>query len=487
MRRILLGSMIIASIFFAVGSQASGEEGVPQAIARALPKPHVGDLDTMTKLRLIRILVPYSKTIYFLDTGRQFGTAVEFGTALEAELNKDRKKEIERMRIMFIPTARDRLIPALNEGLGDIVMANLTITPKRLEQVDFSAPVFDEASEVLVTGPSAPAIATIDELSGKEISVRRTSSYYEHLLSFNERLKSEGKPEVIVKEIDENLEDEDLMEMVNAGLLPWTIVDQYKGDIWAKVFTDLKVHPEIAVSTNGKIAWAMRKDSPQLKAVLDTFAGEHKVGSTFGNMLRNKYFKSDKILKRAYSPDDVERFKELVGIFRQHAGEYSFDYLMLMAQGYQESQLDQTRRSPRGAVGVMQLLPATAAAKEVGIKDIARSEDRNVEAGAKYLRHLIDVYIDDPNITPRDRQLMAFAAYNAGPGNLQKFRKKATQLGLDPNVWFGNVENGAADVVGRETVQYVGNIFKYYIAYSLLEEQMSAKKNSAQNAAIPKN
>jgi membrane-bound lytic murein transglycosylase MltF len=123
----------------------------------------------------------------------------------------------------------------------------------------------------------------------------------------------------------------------------------------------------------------------------------------------------------------------------------------------------------------MQLLPATAAGKEVGIKDIATSEDRNVEAGAKYLRYLIDVYIDDPGMAPRDQQLMAFAAYNAGPGNLRKFRKKATELGLDPNVWFGNVENGAAAIVGRETVQYVGNIFKYYVAYSLLQEQMASR------------
>jgi membrane-bound lytic murein transglycosylase MltF len=440
-----------------------------------LVKPHTGDLDTMKKLRLIRILVPYSKTIYFLDKGRQFGTAVEFGTALEAELNKGKKKEIERMRIAFIPTSRDRLIPALNEGQGDIIMANLTITPGRLAEVEFSAPIYGGANEILVTGPSAPVMTSVDDLSGKEISVRRTSSYYEHLVALNMRLKADGKPEIQIRPADEKLEDEDLLEMVNAGLLPWTIVDQFKGEIWSKVFADLTLHDDIAISTKGEIAWAMRKNSPQLKAVLNTFAREHEVGTTFGNMLRNKYFKSDKILRRAYSPADVARFQTLVGIFRQHAGEYSFDYLMLMAQGYQESQLDQKRRSPRGAVGVMQLLPATAAGKEVGIKDIATSEDRNVEAGAKYLRYLIDVYIDDPGMAPRDQQLMAFAAYNAGPGNLRKFRKKATELGLDPNVWFGNVENGAAAIVGRETVQYVGNIFKYYVAYSLLQEQMASR------------
>ncbi|MBX5159060.1 lytic transglycosylase F [Rhizobium sp. NZLR8] len=487
MRHISRVLILVASILLGVHPLVFAAESAALTMAAILPKPHTGDLDAMTKLRLIRILVPYSKTIYFLDKGRQFGTAVEFGTALETALNEGKKKEIERMRIAFIPTPRDRLIPALNEGLGDIIMANMTITPKRLEQVDFSAPIYEHASEVLVTGPSAPAIASLDDLSGKEISVRETSSYDEHLLALNERMKAEGRPKVQMKVIDENLEDEDLMEMVNAGLLPWTIVDQYKADIWTKVFTDLKVRSDIAISTDGHIAWAIRKDSPQLKAVLDKFAGEHEVGTTFGNMLRNKYFKSDKILKQAYSPEDVARFKTLVDIFRVHAGEYSFDYLMLMAQGYQESQLDQKRRSPRGAVGVMQLLPATAAGKEVGITGIAKSEDRNVEAAAKYLRHLIDVYIDDPGISPRDRQLMAFAAYNAGPGNLRKFRKKAAELGLSSDVWFGNVENGAAAIVGRETVQYVGNIFKYYIAYSLLEEETSGRKTSAKTAPQSQN
>ncbi|RDJ16875.1 lytic transglycosylase F [Rhizobium grahamii] len=476
MRHFLFSLMLatMAVLFGQVGTFAQTKI----EIGKIMPKPNTGDLDAMTKIRLIRILVPYSKTIYFIDKGRQYGTAVEFGTALEAELNKGKKKEIERIRVAFIPTGRDRLISALKEGSGDIVMANLTVTPARLQEVDFSAPLYSDASEVLVSGPSAEPIASIDDLAGKEIRVRQTSSYYEHLLALNEQFKKDGKPEIQVKPIDENLEDEDLMEMVNAGLLPWTVVDGYKADIWAKVFTDMKVHADVAVSAHGQIAWAIRKDSPQLKAVLDNFAEQHKVGTTFGNMLRNRYFKSDTMLRRAYSPADVERFKDLVEIFRKHAGTYSFDYLMLMAQGYQESQLDQTRHSPRGAVGVMQLLPATAAGKEIGITGIAKSQDRNVEAGAKYLRYLVEVYINDPGISARDQQLMAFAAYNAGPGNLRKFRAKAKDMGLNPDVWFGNVENAAAAIIGRETVQYVSNIFKYYVAYSLLTERVEAQRAS---------
>lgn len=465
MRRLALFILLFAIV--GIGNlQAQSNESTFEAIT----VPHLGDLDVMQKRRLIRIIVPFSKTIYFIDRGRQLGTAVEFGTALEKELNAGRKKEIEKIRIAFVPVPRARLLTALEDGRGDIVMGNLTITEARLAKVDFTAPLFNEAKEVLVTGPSAPAIASVDDLSGQEVRVRSSSSYHEHLIALSAGFVKAGRAPISIKEMDENLEDEDVLEMINAGLLPWTVVDKYKAEIWATVFRDIKVRDDILVSDHGQIAWAIRKDSPKLKATLDAFVKTHRVGTTFGNILKNSYYKSDKMLKRAYAPADVERFQKLVEIFRKHGDTYSFDYLMLMAQGYQESQLDQSRRSPRGAVGVMQLLPSTAADKSVGIKGIDKDQDLNVQAGSKYLRHLVDTYIADPAITPRNQLLFAFAAYNAGPGNLRKFRAKAKDMGLNPDLWFGNVENAAAEIVGRETVQYVGNIYKYYVAYGLLAE-----------------
>jgi membrane-bound lytic murein transglycosylase MltF len=150
---------------------------------------------------------------------------------------------------------------------------------------------------------------------------------------------------------------------------------------------------------------------------------------------------------------------------------------MLMAQGFQESQLDQKARSPRGAVGVMQLLPKTANDPTVGINGIDKSADKNIEAGSKYMRLLADKYLNDPQLTEMNKTLMTFAAYNAGPGNLRKFRALAEQSGLDKNIWFGNVEQAAAQVVGRETVDYVGNIYKYYVAYKLVAEKSSSNAN----------
>ncbi|CAN7305912.1 transporter substrate-binding domain-containing protein [Rhizobium sp. LjRoot98] len=469
-----------------------GSAGIVFGSGPALSQDHASllgkftdDFDAMEKRRLVRIIVPFSKTIYFIDKGAQYGTAVDFGTEFQKVLNAKTKKEIDKMRVAFVPVARDELITALNEGRGDIVMANLTITPARQVEVDFSAPLYAKASEVLVTGPGATGVKSLDDLAGKEIRLRPSSSYYEHLAAINEKRKAEGKPEITLVAMDENLEDEDLLEMVDAGLLPWTVVDDYKATIWKNVFPNLTVHPDIAVNTDGEIAWAIRKNSPLLKAKLDAFANDHKIGTTFGNILKNRFYKSDKMVRRAYSPAEMEKFTKLVDIFRKHAGEYSFDYLMVIAQGYQESQLDQSRRSPRGAVGIMQLLPTTAADKAVGIKDIS-SADRNVEAGNKYLRHLIDTYIADPALPPREQLLFAFAAYNAGPGNLRKFRAKAAEMGLDPNRWFGNVENGAAAIVGRETVQYVSNIYKYYIAYDMLAEHahMGDKHTTEAKSAV---
>ncbi|ATU90426.1 lytic transglycosylase F [Phyllobacterium zundukense] len=459
--------------------------GMAHAQERPLVTSHILDFDGMKQRRLVRILVPYSKTIYFIDQGRQYGTAVEFGTALETAFNTGIKKEIDRIHVAFVPTGRDRLMAALNEGLGDIVMANMTVTPERLEQVDFTIPICDKASEVLITGPSSEDVVLLglDDLAGKEIAVRETSSYYEHLTKLNADFKSRGKDEIKLRIMDENLEDEDLLEMVNADVLHYTIVDKYKAMIWSTIFTDIKVHEDIAVATDGQIAWAIRKNSPQLMKELNAFIAAHRVGTAFGNILREKYFKSDRILQRAYSGDNVEKFKRLVEIFRKHGKTYSFDYLMLMAQGYQESKLDQSVRSPRGAVGIMQLLPATAKDKSVGIEGIDKDEDRNVEAGSKYMRYLMDTYIDEPGVNQKDRQLLAFAAYNAGPGNLNKFRQKATEMGLNPNVWFGNVENSAAAIVGRETVQYVSNIYKYYVAYSMLVERLAEHADAVNTGA----
>ena len=167
-------------------------------------------------------------------------------------------------------------------------------------------------------------------------------------------------------------------------------------------------------------------------------------------------------------------------MFTRFGDEYEFDWLMLAALGYQESGLDQSVRSPAGAVGVMQILPTTAKDPNVGITDIDQIE-HNIHAGTKYLRFLRDRYFNDPDIDDINQTLFSFASYNAGPARVAKLRKEAAERGLDPNVWFGNVELISAKRIGRETTQYVSGIFKYYIAYKLIVEK-NKKKSAAMEA-----
>jgi membrane-bound lytic murein transglycosylase MltF len=441
----------------------------------------LGDLDGMRKRRTIRLLVPYSKTFYFVDKGgKQFGITYDVGHAFEEWLNKREKTKTLRISVVFIPVARERLLSGLVDGTGDIAAGNITVTAERAKIVQFSDPFAKDIKEVLVTGPAAAPIAILDDLAGREIYVRRSSSYFEHLQTLSDALEAKGLKPIAVSELDDELEDEDALEMVNAGLLPWAVVDEHKAQIWTSVFTKLTVRSDLAINEGGEIAWAMRKDSPQLLEVVNEFTKTHKIGTTFGNILKKRYLGSDTFVKRSTSTEELEKFQAIAQFFKKYGAQYDFDWLMVAAQGYQESKLDQSARSPRGAVGVMQLLPSTAADKSVGITGIDKSAENNIHAGVKYLRALVDTYLDDPALDRKNRTLMAFAAYNAGPGNLRKFRKLAADSGLDPNVWFHNVEHAAADIVGRETVQYVSNIYKYYVAYRLATERREEREKAKQ-------
>lgn len=454
------------------------EEAEVDSLVLPMPKARTGDFDDMQKRRVVRILVPYSKTFFNVDRGRQQGISYELGKALEAWLNKNKANANKSLkwRIAFIPVARNQLLPKLLAGEGDVAAGGLTITQGRLKTVDFASPFATGIRETLVTGPASKALSTLEELAGQGVTVRASSSYFEHLIELNKRLKEQGLAPIKVLAADENLESEDLLEMVNAGLINATVVDRYLAERWLPLYTDLHIQDAVYLHQGAEFAWAIRKDSPLLKATLSAFFDQHKVGTAFGNSLRSKYVSNSKRMLNATSQQEMRKYQELVGLFEKHAGTYQFDYLMLMAQGFQESQLDQRARSQRGAVGVMQLLPSTAADPSVGIKGIDNSADKNIEAGSKYMRLLADKYLNDPELSPMNKTLMAFAAYNAGPGNLRKFRRLAEKSGLDPNIWFGNVEHAAARVVGRETVDYVGNIYKYYVAYKLVAERQQQKQ-----------
>ena len=450
------------------GIMNAAEQGLPPEL-RNLEETWVGDLDGMQERRVIRVLTVFAKGLYFLDGADQRGATYELIRMFEEEINETLDTGRLKIHVLVIPVTRDRLIPSLVEGLGDIVAANLTITSARQQLVDFSAPLLTGVDEVVVTGPSAPALTTLDDLSGTEIHVRPSSSYYGSLTRLNQRFRESGVDEITLTPAAEYFEDEDLLEMVNGGLLPMVVVDSTKAEFWAQIFDDLTPHPDLALNTGGEIAWAMRKDSPRLHAAVDEFVATHRGGTLMGNIVLNRYLRSTNWVRNSLTAVDLERFQETVTFFRQYAGEYDFDWLMVAAQGYQESRLDQSVRSRAGAIGVMQLLPSTAADPNVGIPNIEELED-NIHAGVKYLRFLRDRYFADPEIDDLNATLLSFAAYNGGPNRIARLRRETADLGLDPNVWFRNVENVVARRIGRETLQYVSNIYKYYIAYRLIAD-----------------
>ncbi len=455
------------------------EAELPEGVRNVVDRPFTGDLKEMVGRRVIRAGVTFNRTHYFVDQGTQRGAAYEYMKLFEEELNKKLRTGNLKVHVFLVPLPRNLLLPALVEGKVDLVMAQLTVTPERQKLVDFSIPTRENVSEVVVTGPGAPPLRSLEDLSGQEVFVRATSSYHQSLLALNERLRAQGRPPVELRQAPEELEDDDVLEMVNAGLATITVVDDYLARFWKGVLPNLDVHDGLAVRTGGHLAVALRKHSPQLAAECNAFIRRNGLDTTFGRIMEKRYLQGTSFVQSATARADRQRFEAQIELFRKYGDKYQLDYLLMAAQGYQESRLDHKARSRVGAVGVMQIMPATG--RELKVGDIRQLEP-NIHAGVKYMRFMIDQYFKDEPMTQLNKGLFAFASYNAGPGRVRQLRQEARRRGLDPNVWFGNVERVASERIGRETVTYVSNIYKYYVAYRLLQE--GAQKRAAAKAAV---
>jgi membrane-bound lytic murein transglycosylase MltF len=477
-----VGVLVAATLLTAAPSSAqpASVDSAPSGLQQdtpALMRPFTGDWEAIKQRGVLRALVVYNKTLYFVDRGTQRGATYEMMKAFQDDINQKLHTKALKFNILFVPVSRDELIPGLLSGKGDIAAANITITPDRAKLVDFSEPLLTDVREVVVTGPGAPKISSVDDLSGQKVHLRKSSSYWEHLETLNHQFVAKGKAPVKLVPISEELEDEDLLEMVNAGLIPIIVVDQFKARFWQQIFPKVSFDPQVAISTGDSIAWMFRKGSPQLQAVVNDFVRTHKRGTEFGNVLAQRYFKNAHYVKEATSDQEIGKFQQTVNLFRKYAGKYDIDYLLMVAQGYQESRLDQGAKSSVGAVGVMQLMPDTG--KQMAVGDISELEP-NIHAGVKYLRYVEDTYFSDAPMDPIVKALFAFASYNAGPNRIQELRKEAQRRGLNPNLWFRNVEYVVGDKVGQETVTYVSNIFKYYVAYQLVAEQETERQAAKQ-------
>lgn len=470
-----------ALVFLAFGAfgpalpSAAETDADEQVLIDRAKEPFKGDLPEIRKRRFLRVLVSYSKTNFFSDKGVLRGYEYEQLNQYKEFLNQGVKTRAEQTQLLFIPLPFDRLLEALRQGRGDIAAAGFTITEDRQKIVNFTDPYLPSISEVVVTRKTLEGLKTLEDLAGREVMVRAGSSYLTHLKKLNERFLGEGKKAIRVIEADASLGTEDILELVNAGVVNITVADHHIAEAWAEVLPDIVVRKALVLNSGGRIAWAVRQNNPKLRASLNAFVKKNKKGSLLGNILFKRYYQKADWIKNPISPAERKKLDSLIGHFQQYGNHFGYDWLALAAQGYQESGLDQRKKSRSGAIGVMQILPSTAADKSVNIRNIHQAEN-NIHAGTKYLSFLHQTYFNSPEIEPSAQLDFAWASYNAGPAKINRMRARAVKRGFDPNRWFGNVEQVTASVMGREPVDYVANINKYYIAYKLAYEDLIKKE-----------
>jgi membrane-bound lytic murein transglycosylase MltF len=484
----LVGTLAAGAAHAQSAPPAPGPTPAPKPRQLAIAnKPWTGDFDRLLERRMIRVYAPFSRSLYFNDKGRERGLAAELVRDWERYINVKYATQLGKrpLTIYIAPATRDKLLPDLADGLADVAIGNLTVTEERLKTVDF-VPGDDGRRiirEVVVTGPRSPQLETVDDLSGTRIHVRKASSYHESLEEQNTQFRKDEKPPITLIPVPDSLEDEDLMEMLEAGLIELLVVDDWKARMWAQVLPKLTVRTDLVLRPDAKTGWAIRKESPKLAAEIDDFFRNWAIKQGVVAYRMKAYMKRVKELRDPTASAEYKRFKETLALFEKYGQRYDFDPLMLAAQGYQESQLDQKARSHVGAVGIMQLMPATGAEMKVGDIHVAEA---NVHAGAKYMDQLMSRYFPDAKFSEGNRPLFAFASYNAGPGNVARCRREAEKLGLDPDKWFNNVEVVVARKIGTETTTYVRNIYKYYVAYRLTLDAQAEAERARQQLATPR-
>jgi membrane-bound lytic murein transglycosylase MltF len=443
---------------------------IPPDVDSAELQPFFGDLTDIRKRRLLRVLVTNSQTDFFVDGGKIRGIQAELAGQFVQQLNRGFKRESNRIFVQFIPVEFHQLIPALLAGKGDVVAAFLTINDERSRQVQFSSGKMLDHDEVVVAHKDAPALESIEDLSGKSIYVLKSSSYLAHLQGLNQSFVKLGLAPIDIVSADKRLLTEDILELVNAGIVQYTICDDFKVNLWQRVLANIKVYDDITIAKDQHVGWATRKKSPELEQALNKFVKRAEKGSLIGNVLFERYLNNTVWIDNPTHQTERAKLSELMVLFEKYGSQYGFDPLALAAQGYQESKLDQSRVSHRGAIGIMQVLPTTAKDPKVNIDNIEELEN-NIHAAAKYLHFIQQRYYSSPDISPWNQRLFTWAAYNAGPANVTRLRNAAARKGYDENVWFGNVEVMAAYMISREPIRYVANIHKYYTAYRLLEQR----------------
>ncbi len=423
----------------------------------------LGDLDVMKEKGAIRVLVPVSNPFFLVDGFHKYGLTVDRMKEFEQFVNKEMKTGVF-LRIILIPVSRSVMFDRLLNGYGDLLAANLTITPERQQLVDFADPVAKDINEIVVAATDAPALSSLEDLSGKVVSVRKQSSYYEHLLQVNDTFREKGLPPISVDFISDDLDDGIVLAMIDEGLLEYTVMDQWKPGFWKEKYPACVSYPDIQVSTNGQIAWAIRKESPLLKDLLNRFVTFVQENVSVDTVKLHELVDKDLLKFTNLNPELWAKFRNNYPLFQEMGEKYNVDAKWLAALAYGSSEFNQEKIGRNGELGMMQLAPFIARLPEIDIVDINLLRN-NVEAAAKYLRYLLDSYFNGPEMTERDRYLFAVAAYHIGPEKIKTYRWISEQSGHDANKWLNEVVVEVSRRMGRETARFVSVVGGAVIAY----------------------
>ncbi len=460
--------MLIFSSLALRTSQAQTEASdsarlIQNSIKERINDVFIGDLAEIRKRRILRVLVSYNRTNFFHSIKGQRGLENDLIQAYIKYLNRGPRKERYQTHAVFLARPFNKLFSELKAGKGDIIASGLTITPERQAAVDFTIPYIKNIQEILVSNKHLASVHRLEDLSEKQIIVVANSSYVIHLEQANQALGLLGLPGIEIIQADPALEAEDLLEMVNAGLFEYTVVDNHIAEIYQTRFTDLKIYDDFIFYFGGQIAWAINKNQPRLKKSLNDFLYHYAIpGRLLGNIIYKKYFKNPFWVEKPLSLTALNTIPCLQYYFEKYAEYYDFDWFLIASQAYQESKFKQNLKSPAGAYGIMQIKYSTASSKVVDIPNIKNLEN-NIHAGVKYLAFIRDYYFSKPEYSPEDRINFSLAAYNAGPGRIRALQRDAEARGLDPYKWFYNVEILARQFIGHETVNYVTKIQKTMI------------------------
>lgn len=417
------------------------------------------DLPGLKERRRLRMITRNNAMTYFIHRGRQVG--------FEYELIKEFADRHNLRLDIVIPESHADLLTYLSEGKGDVVAAAMTITKERRAQAVFTLP-YNEVDELVVVRAEEDSIASLQDLAGRTVHVRQSSSFYSTLMALADSIEG-----LQIAALPDSLETEDILAGVEEGRYDITLCDSNLLDVELAYGRQLKVAFSIKPTSLG---WAVREDNPALLAALDHYVKEEK-GGLFFNMMKKRYFKNKRTIAKAKDSLRVDlsgRLSPYDELVKKYARQYGQDWRLITAQMYQESKFDPQATSWVGARGLMQIMPVTG--HELGFTDLHDPEE-NIHAGVKYMSQLVNRF--DPNIPIEERTRLALAAYNVGYGHVLDARRLARENGWNPDRWFGHVEQ-AMRLLAKpayherarygfcrcgQPVHYVGNIQNFYDAY----------------------